>query len=326
MRMRAGAIPINGLCAMRRLEFTKARIAFGAAVVAALLIGASLGYAALTVASASTPPSATAVQVRLAPDIRGGSVGWCVDVSRGGRLVGGGCGAAPTSTNPLFINVAVSSAPSFAARVALTTSNVAAVSVAGSGRIPTHSESWLPYGFREATSNQLSPADWKPLDARGEPIADVTPQQSPIPLNIDPSHGPCRIAVTGLRALTVRAIYVAVALRAFPGIVGRAFESCADTNYSLHGFSLDGAILLDAAHPGAPPAPLPDMTPVRGAANTYTTPASVPPTSFPPAPAPNAAPATMSARRVGNAWLVVSGGSGAAQQLLVLNHLATIVK
>jgi hypothetical protein len=97
----------------------------------------------------------------------------------------------------------------------------------------------------------------------------------------------------------------------YTGIIGRVFLSCADTEYYLHNWPLDAGVLLDAGHPGTPPAPLPDMKAVHGHAGVFTAPGEG---------------GALTARRVGNAWLVVDGGSGQGQRLAVLADLRAIVR
>jgi hypothetical protein len=94
-------------------------------------------------------------------------------------------------------------------------------------------------------------------------------------------------------------------------IAGRAFFSCIDTEYFLHHWPLDAAILLDAQHPGRAPAGIPEMTAVGGAPGYFNVPSRW-----------NGA---ITARRVGAAWMVVAGGSGTAQRVDVLRHLTASV-
>jgi hypothetical protein len=78
---------------------------------------------------------------------------------------------------------------------------------------------------------------------------------------------------------------------------------------------LTAAVLLDAAHPGATPARLPDMKPLPGHAAIFEAPCSV---------------GVMVARRIAGAWLVVEeGGEDATsdwqQPLRLLEHLRATV-
>jgi len=125
--------------------------------------------------------------------------------------------------------------------------------------------------------------------------------------------GPCRLKARGLPGLTAQWGHVAGAIRPYGApIDGRAFFSCIDTEFFLRKWPLDAAILLDAAHPGRRPAPLPEMTPVPGAPGYFREPSTW-----------NGA---ITARREGPWWLLVAGGSGGAQRLEVLRHLTATVK
>ena len=70
------------------------------------------------------------------------------------------------------------------------------------------------------------------------------------------------------------------------------FLSCVDTEYYLHGWPLVVAVLLDGRRPGRVLGPIPGAAPVAGHADTV-----------------DLAGGSLSARRIGNAWLVVQGGS-----------------
>jgi hypothetical protein len=125
--------------------------------------------------------------------------------------------------------------------------------------------------------------------------------------------GPCSLRAGGLPGLATQWSHVAGAITPFPGkLVGRSFFSCIDTEYYLHRWPLDAAILLDAAHPGTRPAAIPGLTPVRGEHGYFNGPGDF--------------EGELTATRVGNAWLVVAGGSGLAQRMQVLHHLTPTVK
>jgi len=120
--------------------------------------------------------------------------------------------------------------------------------------------------------------------------------------------GPCQIHAHGLPALEAEWGHVAARIEPYPGkIIGRAFFSCADSEYYLHNWPLETAILLDAQHPDRPPAPIPGMKPDPRRPGSFD--------------APGDWHGDITAARRGSAWLVVAGGSGAAQRLEVLQHL-----
>ena len=154
----------------------------------------------------------------------------------------------------------------------------------------------------------------------GKPLAYFNPEpagrvnmtvrwwEKPQPL---PS-GPCQIHAHGLPALEPEWGHVATAIRPYPAkIIGRAFFSCIDTEYYLHHWPLETAILLDAQHPGRPPAAIPGMEPVSGAAGVFS--------------APGDWHGEITAIRLRDAWLVVAGGSGLRQRIDVLRHLNATV-
>ena len=89
--------------------------------------------------------------------------------------------------------------------------------------------------------------------------------------------------------------------------LGEIFLSCLNTEYYLHGWPLDAAILLDAAHPGAPPAAIPGLQPMASAPGYLNGPGDF--------------HGDLSATRIGDAWLVVAGGTGPPQRIAVLRHL-----
>jgi hypothetical protein len=110
------------------------------------------------------------------------------------------------------------------------------------------------------------------------------PQASP--------SGACELTATRLPAeITPRWGTVATQIRAYPNLLGHAFLSCVDTFYFYLGeHALDAAVLLDAAHPGATPPPLPEMKPLPGHPGFFQAPASE---------------GEIAARRIPGAWLVV---------------------
>ena len=126
-----------------------------------------------------------------------------------------------------------------------------------------------------------------------------------------PYHGPrhplpgvCELAQRGLRALTPEWGHVIKVIPSYPDAVGELFVSCVDTHYYLQGWPLTAAVLLDARDPGYVLGGIPGAQPVAGFASTV-----------------NAPGGRLTARRIGNAWLVVQGGSGLAQRLQVLGAL-----
>jgi hypothetical protein len=255
-------------------------------------------------------------EVRLLPALEQGWVGWCVAVDSGE-----GCASVPTRRTPIFGGSSSYSPHAGWDAVAVTTSRVAAITF-NNIQVRTH-YTGLPYGFRVARLQMPShgvagpppmPPALTALDASGHRIAQQMPLDSGLPTTFwqrrgHAPPGPCRITAR-MRGLSPQWGHVATHLRSFNDIVGRAFESCADTEFYLHNWPLKVAILLDAGHPGRPPAPIPNMTPVAGTPDTFAAPGLVWHRSD-----------DMTAKRLSNAWLVVAGGSGPAQRLKVLRHL-----
>jgi hypothetical protein len=150
------------------------------------------------------------------------------------------------------------------------------------------------------------------LDMRGHVIADRAVRESPTPLSRS-GRGPCSLRAGGLSGLTAQWSHVASVIRPFSGtLIGRGFFSCIDTEYYLHKWPLDAAILLDAAHPGVLPAAIPGLEPVPGERGYFNGPGDF--------------KGELTATRFGNAWLVVAGGSGLAQRIEVLRHVTPTVK
>jgi hypothetical protein len=116
-----------------------------------------------------------------------------------------------------------------------------------------------------------------------------------------PRPGVCELEQHGLPGLTPEWGSTITGIPAVTDYVGELFVSCVSTEYYLHGWPMTAAVLLDARHPGAVLGPIPGARPVTGRPSTV-----------------DFAGASLSARRVGNAWLVIQGGSGTAQRLRVL--------
>ena len=156
--------------------------------------------------------------------------------------------------------------------------------------------------------------------ANGKPLADVNPEPAGrVSMNVrwweKPQalpRGLCQIRAHGLPALEPQWGHVAATIRPYPAkIIGRAFFSCIDTEYYLHKWPLETAILLDAEHPGRSPASIPGMKPVASAAGLFN--------------APGDWHGEITATRHQDAWLVVAGGSGLHQRIEVLPHLSASV-
>jgi hypothetical protein len=122
-----------------------------------------------------------------------------------------------------------------------------------------------------------------------------------------PGPGACELGQSGLSGLTPVWGHTLARIMRVTSAQGELLLSCIDTHYYLHRWPLTASVLINAQHPGAAPGPLPGARPVVGATGVVDFPS-----------------AGLSGRRVGNAWLVVSGGSGTAQRLRVLAALRII--
>jgi hypothetical protein len=134
----------------------------------------------------------------------------------------------------------------------------------------------------------------------------ITPNISEPPYHgpSHPLHGVCELAQRGMRELTPEWGHVLHVIPSYPDAVGALFVSCLDTEYYLHGWALKAGILLDARRPGRVLGVLPGAQPVSGHPGII-----------------DVASGHLTARRVGNAWLAVEGGSGLPQRLRVLSAL-----
>jgi hypothetical protein len=280
---------------------------------------------------------APAFNVRLAPTLEVGQAGWQVFEEEHGRQTGGeGVGPA-LSSDPI---VAAGGAGAGGSRIwttrVTTTSNVAAILVDGKTRVPTVPLPGLPYGFRGASIvTPVTPAEERiapgvvrgpqgprslvPLNPEGQPISykpsNVTPFQGRLRRWEYPAptpRGSCGLGARPMPGLTAEGGKVLGGVRPYPTslvggqIVGHAFLPCVSVEYHLQGMPLRGLVLLDAAHPCGRVAALPDFEPVSGEPGFVDE-------------------GGLTARRDGNAWLVVGQGSGVAQRVELLRRLSAFV-
>lgn len=268
--------------------------------------------------------------VRLSPSLNGGTYGWCVGIEEAdARVGGGGCSATPEAARPLAMIITTGSARTRKSSVfVLTLPQVAALLVNGRERVPTRSVEGLPYGLRAArivTALRVGRARHRSptfalapepklvaLDARGRAFPSTAGHTPGAAVTLS-AHGPCALIAGGLPGLTREWSHVASAIAPYPGaIVGRSFFSCIDTEYYLRQWPLDAAILLDATHPGTPPAPIPGLEPVKGRPGYVNGPGDF--------------KGELTAVRRGNAWLVIAGGESLEQRIEVLRHLTASVR
>ncbi|HEY3829480.1 MAG TPA: hypothetical protein VGL57_09815 [Solirubrobacteraceae bacterium] len=266
-------------------------------------------------------------EITITPSLKAGTIGWCTSIhfrdvpslrAQGGETGGGGC---PTSTpalgSPLF---APSSERGPGLWYVLSAPRVAAVRVANGPTVLTRADARLPYGFRAAVF-ELSArafAHGAPrvtaLDSAGQAIPGSfyeAPPREPARYWQSPQRelqGRCPL--TARRGSGVRPGLgeVLTAIVPDPGIIGHGYLSCVEVGFRFHHVWLTAAVLLDAKHPGELPAALPDMHPVPGAPGVLDRSGPFRPEGF-------------SARRVGDAWLVVQGEASVSQRVQALRAL-----
>lgn len=288
-------------------------------------------------------------RIVFAPTFAAGDAGWTsfLYLGRYGRQgrIGGGEGY-PTKGMPLSRTAGTYVATGHDAgkllHYVLTGPSVAAVNV-GSQTILTRSGHALPADDRIAvfaTSERgpslprrpsqppgagltspraVRPLSVVPLERGGRPIGgEGSSAQAPrlptlalhhAPGSVAAAAGACALSRHGLPALTPLQAEVALTLRPVTNAVGELMLSCLQATYTLHGSQLRAAILLNARHPGAsPPGPIPGARAVKGHPGTVNV--LLGPTV-----------GNITARRAGNAWLAVAGGSGLTQRLEALAAL-----
>lgn len=275
------------------------------------------------VAAQARPPISSR-STRIAPALDGGSYGW--SVMAGG---GGGCCTMPLRGDPLVGTTTADTATGIETASFLAGPELGGV-LLGGRRLPMKAVD-LPYhlrlvevSFKRHDKHPPPGAVWPELrltalDRQGHVLPRPRFYDGPVvesrwwKRGSRIPAGPCQLKAHGPAGLTAQWGHVAHAIRPYGApIVGRAFFSCIDTEFYLHKWPLDAAILLDAAHPGRRPAALPEMSPVRGAPGYFQEPAMW--------------NGPIMARREGPWWLLVAGGSGAAQRLEVLRHITATVK
>ena len=252
----------------------------------------------------------------ITPDLVAGHTGWCsyptITARRGGPAVGSGgaCGPAETAGSPVILATA-SDSISFAVLDA----HVARLRLNQRLEIIPRTASGLPADWRIAVA-QLPPAppfnpfrpglaagliDPTPLSAAGRviPGPDSARQTAaPIPARtVDPHHppnGPCVLeAHDPLAGLTSEWAQMADEVPASrPSLDSQALTSCATTWYAFGPTVLTAAVLVGARDPQSPAPAIPGL-----------------------ASSPQAG--DLSARRVGDAWIVVEGQPAALRTALL---------
>jgi hypothetical protein len=272
------------------------------------------------------------ISVSLSPNLEGGQAGWCVTILEASGA-SGTCGPLPTFGHPLLVGTSGwSQGDRYVTTTEIAAPRVAYFLVNGTRRIATKRLAGLPYGLRVAIihtprrrSADRTPASaFKssptvvPFDAQGKPITETSDYGASWFRDWNrpatPLEGPCRLHLSGLTSATPEWGQVATDIRPYPSrIVGRGFLSCVDTEYYIPGRGMRAAVLLDAANPGrTPPATIPGLVPIPQVPGLYNDTDDY------------ASGGPMTAKREGNAWIVVAGGGRDAEEarIRLLRHLA----
>ncbi len=266
----------------------------------------------------------SSAEVTLLPPTEGGWVGWCVKI-RGSAHDGTRCPIAPKSNGIAYEQW--EAAPGGTQGLALASGVAEAVAVDEEGVAPLVPVPGFAGVLGAAVVEISDPFPWIWSDEfeavshglrnsgeRGFSAPAFTPTAS-LPATYwvapqAPPPGACQIVVVKLAGAKVRWGHVATSVTATPGIAAGGFASCVDTELSYGHSSLDAAVLLDAAAPGATPPPLPNANAVHGQHGLYSAPGFA---------------GEILARRIAGAWLLVEGGRGLRQRETVLAHLRASV-
>jgi hypothetical protein len=279
--------------------------------------------------------------VRLYPATIVGMASYCLAVEENGRTGGSDCGGVPTVPGP-FAGEYGFGAGTRSISIVVTVPEVASILVNRVRRVSPVAVPGLPYGLRAARietseTESLPPAMKEAVrrggavlvayDAQGHRLPEapsVNDRQARVlvwghrraTLRFDrgmpplphPPSSPCRLSVNGLPGLNAIGGQVAQDIRPFPGkLIGEAFLPCVETEYQLGNEPLRALVMLNAADPSGRAGEMPGFHPLPGAPGFFTE------------------GGTLTAKRSGNAWLVVGQGSSLRQRIEVLRRLTATV-
>jgi hypothetical protein len=169
------------------------------------------------------------------------------------------------------------------------------------------------------------PLTWMAPDALSHwwPLGEFTvPYQGPgYHAPTRPRPGVCELTQHGLPALHAQFGHTIAWIAPVPGALGEVFLSCVDTEYWMGGWPLQAGVLLDGHRPGQVLGPIPGARPVPGQPDMVNLPLGRVPLNYDTPISADSPQLSLTAKRVGNAWLVVQGGYGLAQRVQVLNAL-----
>jgi hypothetical protein len=273
--------------------------------------------------------------VFLSPAVEAGWAGWCVGLV--GTELSGSCGNV-RSHGPILAERWGRSVGGGVRDVAVTSSDVVAVSLSNGAVIPTREESMLPDRLRvvvveitnedSASLGSIISRGFTALNAKREQIIESGNGVGSLGYEVRgvgwrapelPPHSICAISSTGVNGIRAVRGGVVSENRSYLGLIGEAFVTCAHTEYSLYGgkASLLAGILTDAPHPGAAPKPLPQMRIVNKSRGIYEA---------------SAEKGEIFMRRIAGGWLFVASGPftrvnvGFRQRLTLLEHLRATVQ
>jgi hypothetical protein len=243
----------------------------------------------------------------LVPDLEVGAAGWCTLVIGHGYTCNAG-----RIVVPIFEQGwSASGPPQLTEGIALTTSEVIAVSIDGAKRIPTWSEPGLPDGLRAVAvelpgyrpqddDHRFRRPQFTPFNRRGQRIRRRVTQVHLAAFGIqttimpEPAHakvGACRIEELLVPGLVATRSVMISRVEPKKELLRGAMLPCASTVFESAGSSAVATILLDAGNPGSEPGTLPAAQPLRGHAGIVREPS---------------AEGEIFARRSPGAWLVAS--------------------
>jgi hypothetical protein len=292
------------------------------------------------------------LQASLSPNLEPGRPGWCVSAAVHTVALGFGCAFLLTRSHP-FLGEGWARAPGgryvtslvltparvrsilfnghrvltrkvrgvpFSLRVAVLERPVFVHSVPGSTRVTTVFVHSVRVSRPAPTLTTLGLA--RVLTVGGRRVIEGAETREAMPVRYwqqpeAPPHGPCELHASALSGLLDKWGGVVTAIRSTPGqVAGDGFLPCLDAGYMLNGHAIQAAVLLDASQPAHKlPGPIPGLLPIPQEPSFY-----------------NTAPSLgylnpMTAKRQGNAWIVLAGGGRNAEEarIRLLRHLTASI-